>query len=120
MSAEESLYSALSNDAPVTALVSARIYPDAIPLDKGLPGIAYRRVGTDPVTTLHGGAPIAETATLEIACLDDTRAGAEAVADAVVAAAAAGGFYLVDRGWDEDPDNNLFDTVLTVEKFSNL
>lgn len=120
MSAETDLYAALAAAAPVTALVSTRVYPDAIPLDRGLPAVAYRRVGTEPVTVISSGVPVAETATLEIACLDETRAGADAVADAVIAAAGAAGFVLIDRTWDEDPENNLIDTVLTVEKFTNL
>jgi len=41
MSAESELYAALSGHAALTALVSTRIYPDAIPEDQPLPAVVY-------------------------------------------------------------------------------
>lgn len=42
---EEALFSYLSTNAGVSALVSTRIYPMTIPQDKALPAVAYQRVG---------------------------------------------------------------------------
>lgn len=43
MSAESTLYAALSGWAGLTSLVSARIYPDEVPLGVALPAVAWLR-----------------------------------------------------------------------------
>ena len=48
MSAETALYAVLSAYAPLTALVSTRIFPDAIPEDKALPAVVYGNEGATP------------------------------------------------------------------------
>ena len=47
MSAETALYAVLAAYAPLTALVSTRIYPDAIPEDKPLPAVVYSHMAQD-------------------------------------------------------------------------
>lgn len=42
MSVETDVYDALTGDAGVSALVSARVYPQKLPEDVTLPAIAYR------------------------------------------------------------------------------
>lgn len=120
MSAETALYSALTGASPVTAIVSTRIYPDVVPQEVQLPCVAYARVDTEYEGTLHTSVPIAETATLEIQCLDNDRAGAEALADVVIAAAGAARFVPTGRRAEIDTDNNLWAAVLTVDKFTTL
>ena len=119
MSAETSLYSALSAAAPVTAIVgvgsAARIYPDVIPQDKAVPALAYARVETEPTYTIHSASPAITRTTLDIYALDDDRAGAEALADAAAAALAGSAFVLRNRRFEYDPENDLYATVLTVE-----
>jgi len=44
---EEAIYSILSSDASVTALVSTRIYPFFLPQECTLPAITFYRVSTD-------------------------------------------------------------------------
>ena len=53
MSAETALYAVLSAYAPLTALVSTRIFPDAIPEDKALPAVVYGNEGATPEMCLE-------------------------------------------------------------------
>lgn len=96
MSAETELHATLSGAAGVSALVGDRIYPDGIPLTASLPAIAYQRTATEFATTIHGGV-IGETPTLEITCVAEARAAANAVANAVVAALAGTEFVPIDQ-----------------------
>jgi hypothetical protein len=115
VSAESDLYTALSGAAAVTAIVSTRIYPDVVPQEQTIPSVAFARIGTQYERTIHSATPIMQTATLEIACMDDKRADAEALADAVVTAAAGSGFRVMDRRAELDSENGIWATVLTVE-----
>jgi hypothetical protein len=78
MSAETDLYAALSGRAALTALVGARIYPDAIPEGDALPAIVYQRAGTVPSTTL-GNVTLAEQVRFGITAWSETRIAADAV-----------------------------------------
>lgn len=125
MSAETSLYSALLAAGTVTAIVgsgsNARIYPDLVPLDVDPPYVAYSRTSTEFVLTIHSGTPVAEDATIEIMCMDTTKAGADALADAVAPVVGAAGYRLISRASvAPDPEAVLSATTLTVVKFSTL
>lgn len=120
MSAETVLYATLSAASAVTALVGARIYPDIVPNDEARPAVAYARIETDPVITMHSSAPVAETVVLEVVCMDESRAGAEALGDAVRDALGAGKFRILGRAAQYDEENGLWAAVLSVEKFVNL
>lgn len=120
MSAEVDLYTALSSATAVSALVSDRIYPDVVPAGANLPCVAYTRTNTEDVTTIHSAAPVAETAFLEVSCMAASRSAAETVANAVQAAAWSGGFIRTDRRAEFDLENEMWATVLSFEKFTNL
>jgi len=115
VSAESDLYTALSGAAAVTAIVSTRIYPDVVPQEQTIPSVAFARLGTQYETTIHSATPIAQTSTLEIACMDDKRVDAETLADAVVTAVTGARFRLLDRRAELDNENGIWATVLTVE-----
>jgi hypothetical protein len=85
MSAETQLYTLLSGNAGVIALVSTRIYPNLVPEEKTAPYIGYERVSTNPVGTLEGTI-LAEEAGIAVACWGKTPIQAAQVADAVLAA----------------------------------
>jgi hypothetical protein len=122
MSAETALNTALLAAPAVTAIVgsgsAARVYPDVVPQDKGLPALAYARVATEPILTVHSAAPIATRATLEVWCMAATRAAAEGLADIVSGVVGAARFIYAGRRFEYDPDNELFAAVLTVDYFS--
>lgn len=114
MSAEQDLYTVLSGNAGVMALVSTRIYPDIVPEDAALPAIAYQRAQTEFVTTIHGGTSLGQTVVLEVSCVATTRAGALALANAVVAAMNGTDFYSIDQQSAVDYENGLWGSVVSV------
>ncbi len=54
MNIEEALYSHLTNDAGVSALVGNRVYPLMAPQDAALPHLVYQRISS-PRLRSHGG-----------------------------------------------------------------
>ncbi len=115
MTPEESLYAALTGSAGVTALVASRIYPDAVPQDINLPAVAFTRTSTEYLPSIHSAVPLAETATLEVWCMAETRSAAEALASACVAALGPAQFVMQSRA-AQPPDSEMQvqSTVLTV------
>lgn len=121
MSAETALYATLTGAAPVTALVGEtvngnpnyRIYSDDVPQEKVLPAVAFSRMETTPVMTIHTSDVIAAQALEEVWCMATTRAGAEALADAVKNAIATAGFTMIDKRFERDPANDIYSTVFT-------
>lgn len=101
MSAETQLYAILSADAPLGALVGARIYPDLLPEESVVPYIGYERVATEPIVTVHGGLA-GQDVRITIACWAATRIQAEQLADTVVAAMQAAGHIYDARGAEVD------------------
>lgn len=118
MSAETELYDALTEAAPVAALVSARVYPDLVPQEQVLPAIGYARLTTEPIGTIHDSAPVMERVTLEVACMAATRTAADALATAAATALGAAGFRSVDRRAEIDPEHSFAATVITVVRFA--
>lgn len=118
MSPEETLTAALLAATAVTAIVgagaTARIYPDVVPQEVPVPSIGFARLETDFITTIHSGVPIAIDATIEIACMAAGRMAADALCDAVTAAAAAAGFYPQGRRAELDPDTKIWASIVTV------
>lgn len=119
MSAESTLYDTLKADAGVLAIVGptadvARIYPDVIPQDADVPAIAFVRVDTEYVSTVHAAAPLGSSATLEVSCVELTREKADVLALAVIAAAGPVGFLVLGRSAVNDPDTGLWASVLNL------
>jgi len=85
MSAESDLYTVLAGYAPLTALVSTRIYPDAIPEDKPLPAVVYSVEAANTEVCLNSSVAAIATR-FRIAGWGATRTSAKAVGDQVVAA----------------------------------
>lgn len=119
MSAESELYSVLSAHAPLTALVSTRIYPDAIPEDKSLPAVVFSRMSTDPIFTVHGNA-VAETVRFHVAAWGVTRTAAQGVADAVYVALNNAKYPPLNRTSAFDGDAGLFADIVETDWFTNL
>ena len=91
MSIETTLYSTLSNNAGVVALVSTRIYPVLAPESAALPYVDYQNVAGSRISTLPGVGD-AIRARIQMNCNATTYAGAVALADAVIAALAGDGY----------------------------
>lgn len=114
MSAESALESALAAASAVTDVIGDRVFPDVIPHGKPLPAIAYFRTDTEYVQTIHAATPAGESPSFSVACVAETRAAADALAELVVAALGAGGFVVVGRGGSFDLENNLVASVVNA------
>lgn len=114
MSAESTLYTLLTGNPGVTALVGTRIYPDIVPEGKATPYIGYERVATDPVAVMSGPAPAA-IARITLACWADTRTAADAVAAAVVAAMVNTDFTHLASGSEVDEATGRLSTTVDCQ-----
>jgi len=114
MSAETSLYSALSGNGAVSALVGTRVYPDIAPQEGSLPAIVFERSDTEYVNTIHGTA-VAQRASMEIWCMAETRASAEQVCNAVETAARAADFITISRRAEFNAEQMMWGSVLSVD-----
>ena len=90
-----------------------------VPLEAPVPFVAYSRNSTEYTWTIHSGTPVCENASIEITCMAATKASAEAIADAVIAALGPANFMIAGRAsLAPDPDNDLVATTINVTKFS--
>lgn len=114
MTMEADLYSLLSADAPLAALVGTRIAADR--MDQGVtrPFVVFTRTGTEPQQNLLGDV-LATRATFDIQVWADSRTVAEQVADAVQTALVADHRAIVNRSGGYDADLDLEATVLSVD-----
>ena len=80
---EAGLYSLLSNDAGVSALVSARIYPAVVPQDIDLPAIAYQLIGAPDRYYAHSGPVGLARKRIQITSVAETYAAAKGLAVAI-------------------------------------
>lgn len=85
MSLETGLKAALTADASVNALVSGRIYPEAMPHDVKYPAISYQRVSTVRTQFLTGVDDLTQ-ARIQIDCWDSSYSGVKSLASAVKSA----------------------------------
>lgn len=116
MSAETELYAALSGQAGLTALVSTRIYPDAIPEGKPLPAVVYIRSSTQPTYTI-GGVLVCEDVHFMITGWAESRSDADAVADEIAAALTLAGNPSLDRSGGFDAETGLFAASIECDWF---
>ena len=113
MSAESDLYAVLAGYAPLTALVSTRIYPDAIPEDQALPAVVFSTESATPEWCLNNSVA-ATPYRFRIAGWGTTRTSAKAVGDAVVAGLLATGVPYDNRFSGFDADVGQFADVVEI------
>lgn len=86
MSINTRLFSRLSSDAGVSALVFAsgiyRIYPVLLPQDSAYPAISYQNISNNPINHLSGESN-QQNDRVQIDCWAETNDQAHAMADAV-------------------------------------
>lgn len=114
MSAETDLNTTLTASTEVTSRVSTRIYSDVAPKEAALPCIAFSRVDTEYVRTIHG-TRAAERVTLEVWCMATRRGDAERIADAVEPVISSQQFILTGRRPEFDEASEVYSAVLTVD-----
>lgn len=79
---EAAIYSRLTNNAPVSALVSTRVYPRKIPQSPTYPLISYAVQGIEQPTAM-GSDPEMVTKTVQVDCYAATYSGAKDLSDKV-------------------------------------
>ena len=115
MSAETDLRALLVATAGVTTLVGTRIAADRIEQGAARPFVVFTRAGSEPLQCLDGSV-LKTLVTLDVQCWADTRASAEAVADAVTAAVRGVLTQtVIARAASYEPDLDLEAAVLTVQ-----
>jgi hypothetical protein len=126
VSAETLINSTLLADVPVRSAVGvdmgspidlslARIYPDFLSQEIVLPGIVLQRAASEYVTTIHSGDVVAARIAMDVWCMAATRIGAETLADLVETALPSGGFRVIDRRPDFDPETRTYAAIVTGE-----
>jgi len=118
VSAEAEIYAALSGNAPLVALVGARIYPDAMPEETEYPAIVYSRGATEPIRTIHGSAVVAAFVDVSVSCWGNTRTQADLVATGAIAAIEAAGETWTGRASGYDTETDLYATTIEVTVLS--
>lgn len=112
------LYGYLSGHAALTALVSTRIYPDAMPEETAMPAVVFARIATDPTYNISGTL-LCEDVQMSIAGWAKTRGEADAIGVAVVAALAAHGETTTGRESGFDPDVGLYASTVATTMLIN-
>lgn len=82
MSAEGALYSILTGDAGVAALVGARVYPATAPATASLPLCVYHTISRLAVRSVGSAVTVWQTR-IQVTCYGSSYAQSKAVADAV-------------------------------------
>lgn len=82
MTIDDALYSLISGDAGVAALISDRVYPDLLPEKVTFPAMTYQEISLTP-TVSHDGDSHLDESRYQFDCYAATRSGARAIADAL-------------------------------------
>ena len=115
MSAETDLRTLLLATTAVTALVGTRVAADRIEQGSTRPFVVFSRTGTTPYETIDKQL-LASQVALDVQCWADTRAQADAVANAVAAAVRGTPTQMVlQRSSAYDSELDLEATMLSVE-----
>lgn len=84
MRIDEALYTFLSTTAGIAALVSTRVYPEALKVNVTMPAITYLQVSSVPIRTM--GGRVGRSPRFQIDCWGSTPSSARAVAETVITA----------------------------------
>lgn len=113
MSAEETIYAALSGDFAVLALTDGRISPDKSPQDEPLPAIVFARTDTEYIRTIHSSVAVGTIVTFEVIAFAESRPDAEELGDAIDAALGAVGITPVARRPEYNSETDEYASVIT-------
>ena len=79
---EEAVYSRLTGNAGVSALVSTRVYPNKIPQEAALPAVAYQRISARRVKA-HAAPTGLARVRVQVTCVSRSYSEVKALAAAV-------------------------------------
>ena len=110
MSIESDLYTTLSNDAGVSALVGTRIYPNLAPESATYPYITYQLISGVRLSTVTG-VNDAKRKRIQHSCHAETYEEAKALADAVFAALEGDGYQDLEHEF-YDPTTQVHTVII--------
>lgn len=113
MSAESDLYTILSSDAGVAALVADRIHMQVMPEGEQYPAVVYSRGDEDPTYTIHG-ARVCSDVDIDIQVWARSPDQARAVMAAIDAALIVSGLSPDGGPTDYDDTMDLYSAETTV------
>jgi hypothetical protein len=104
MSLETKLYTLLSGNAGVVALVATRIYPLTAPQEAAMPYVVYTRVSSGRLYSLTGYSNL-EYPRMQVDCYGTTYSEAKLLSEAVVTAIRAATTF----GTEQDDPQEMFE-----------
>ena len=110
MSIETTLYSTLTGDSGVTALVDTRVYPNLAPEGAAHPLVTYQVVSGGREATIPGVGD-AVRKRIQLSCHANTYSSAKAVAAAVIAALEGDGYCEMEYDL-YDPSTQTHSTIV--------
>ena len=111
MTIGETIFSALTGDAAVSAIVNTHVYPLVIPQGGTLPAVTYQRIYGAPVNDLAGAGQLIR-ARVQVDCWATSYSGVRALAGAVYAALCGIGFLPINDMDDFDDEVPVYRVVL--------
>jgi len=114
MGAETQVYTALSGDAGVTAIVGNRISPNVVGEKVPMPAVCYNRADTDYIVTIHSALPVGDSVLVDVWCMAKTEDEASELADAAIVALAAAYIAPTNRRHEYDSESEITAVVVTV------
>ena len=115
MTVETDLRAALLASPAVTALVGTRVVSDRMEEGAPRPFVVFTRTATRYDEDLTTGAALGGTATIELQVWADSRAAAEALADACEAAVRQADQEVQSRASGYDPDLDVEAVVIVID-----
>lgn len=111
MTIGETIFSTLTGDAAVSAIVGTRVYPLVIPQGGDLPAVTYQRIYGAPINDLAGAGELVR-ARVQVDCWATTYASVRALADAAYGSLCAIGFLPINDMDDFDDEVPVYRVVL--------
>lgn len=115
MSADTELLATLLAAPAVTALVGTRVVADRMEEGAPRPFVVFSRTATRYEEDMSSGAALGGTASIELQVWADTRAQAEAVANACESAIRAADQEVLSRASGYDPDLDVEAVVMVID-----
>jgi len=119
MSAETDLYSALSTDAALAAVIEEKIFSDIADEEVEPPFIYYEKINSEAFNTIHGGAPFAEISEIAVVCFSESREEAESIANLAMLAATNNDFVYTGSESEYEEEQKLYASLIQLKHFQS-
>lgn len=117
MAAETDLYTALSGDSSIEAVVENRIYADIRDQNEKIPAIYFARSSTEFTHTLDSYVSKGEKVVFDVICFQTTKELVEALTALVITATAASKFLCINKEPEFDEETDTYYTTIQLSYF---